>query len=94
MPSPTTPLARKFETLRSTTAKQLNRNERVSADVAKSVALAVLADRNKSWLENLNRVDRLEKRVDELTLAFERLVRHVARVDTVKEAIAKAKGGT
>ena len=66
MPSPTTPLARKFETLRSTTAKQLNRNERVAADVAKSVAIAVLVDRDKSWLMLLNRLDRLEKRLAEL----------------------------
>jgi len=59
-------LHRRFENLRSTTAKQLNRNERVAADVAKSVAIAVLVDRDKSWLMLLNRLDRLEKRLAEL----------------------------
>ena len=81
MPAAPMSLARKFETLRSTTAKQLNRNERMAQSVAKSTAIAILVDRNKSWIENLNRTERLERRVDELEDALKRLVRHVARLD-------------
>ena len=76
-----TPLAIKFETLRSTTAKQLNRQERMTEQVAKNTTIAILRDRNKSWMENLMRTERLERRIDDLEAALERLVRHVARLD-------------
>ena len=76
-----TPLAKKFETLRSTTAKQLNRQERMTEQVAKDTTLAILRDRNRSWMENITRTERLERRIDELEMALKRLVRHVARLD-------------
>ena len=81
MPPAATPLAKKFETLRSTTAKQLNRQERMTEQVAKDTTLAILRDRNRSWMENITRTERLERRVDKLEDALERLVRHVARLD-------------
>ena len=74
-------LAHKFETLRSTTSKQLNRQERMTEMVAKNTTIAILRDRNKSWMENITRTERLERRIDELELALKRLVRHVARLE-------------
>ena len=68
-------LARKFETLRSTTSKQLKAQERTVTNVAKTVAMAVLADRNKSWLEMLNRLDHLERKVESLEATCRALVR-------------------
>ena len=81
MPHSATPLAKKFETLRSTTAKQLNRQERMTEMVAKNTTIAILRDRNRSWMENITRTERLERRVDELEAALKRLVLHVARLE-------------
>ena len=66
MPMSADPIELKFQRLRERVTKQTKRQDRAAAEVAKSVAIAVLADRDKSWLMMLNRLDRLEKRVAEL----------------------------
>ena len=66
MPMSAEPIELKFQRLREKVTKQTKRQDRAAAEVAKSVAIAVLADRDKSWLMMLNRLDRLEKRVAEL----------------------------
>ena len=75
------PIEEKFARLRERVTKQSKQQDRAAAEVAKSVALAVLADRNASWLGMMTRIDQLTQRAADLEQLVMKLTRRISRME-------------